>query len=132
MLKWIKTLKNFLQEMQNEIKEYEEKLITSQTLAEEYKIQNEKYQQSMDKLTLEMCTKEETVIALEKQIKELEANILNKAEIEQDLETSKEQLLNKEEEIARLTKELSLIKETLDSKEKVGGVDLLFARSVLL
>ena len=132
MLKWIKTLKNFLQEMQNEIKEYEEKLITSQTLAEEYKIQNEKYQQSMDKSTLEMCTKEETVIALEKQIKELEANILNKAEIEQDLETSKEQLLNKEEGIARLTKELSLIKETLDSKEKVGGVDFLFARSVLL
>ena len=85
----------------------------------------------MDKLTLEMCTKEETVIALEKKIKELEANILNKAEIEQDLETSKEQLLNKEEEIARLTKELSSIKETLDSKEKVGGVDFLFARSVL-
>ena len=118
--------------MQNEIKEYEEKLITSQTLAEEYKIENERYQQSMDKLTLEMCTKEETVISLEKQMKELEANILSKAEIEQDLEKSKEQLLNKEEEIAKLTKELSLIKETLDSKEKVGGVDFLFARPVLL
>ena len=86
----------------------------------------------MDQLTLELCTKEETVITLEKQIKELEANILNKAEIEQDLETSKEQLLNKEEEIAKLTKELSLIKETLDSKEKVSRVDFLFACSVIL
>ena len=86
----------------------------------------------MDQLTLELCTKEETVITLEKQIKELEANILNKAEIEQDLETSKEQLLNKEEEIAKLTKELSLIKETLDSKEKVSRVDFLFACSVVL